>query len=71
MDLVYISLISPNTITNWLNIILKILKIFIIGVESNYVNSTFGVRVRFYGIHETETFELEIDRLRLDYTDYS
>ena len=44
---------------------------FNIGIESDYVNETFGVRVKFYGSHETDTFKLEIDRLRLDYTDYS
>ena len=44
---------------------------FVIGLESDYVNSTFGVRVKFEATHETSAFKLEIDRLRLDYTNYS
>jgi len=40
---------------------------FTLGVDSDYVNSTFGVRIRFQLNTGTNDFELQIDRLRLDY----
>jgi hypothetical protein len=40
---------------------------FTLSIDSVYVNSTFGVRIRFQAI-EANNFQLEIDRLRLDYT---
>ena len=40
---------------------------FTLGITSVYVNSSFGVRIRFQGLNTTNDFELQVDRLRLDY----
>ncbi len=44
---------------------------FTLSLGSDYVNSTFGVRIRFQAIDQPNEFQLEIDRLRLDYTNYT
>ncbi len=40
---------------------------FTLGSTSVYVNETFGVRIRFQNFIGTVDFELQLDRLRLDY----
>jgi len=44
---------------------------FTLSLGSDYVNSTFGVRIRFQALNQPNEFQLEIDRLRLDYTNYT
>jgi len=40
---------------------------FTLANNSAYLNSTFGVRIRFQALNQPNEFQLEIDRLRLEY----